>query len=395
MGKKKNIKNCEKKQPTLIKGALLGALVTLIITQLINLLTEDAYIGIKNFFRMPEQLSDVHKEMQLLTEDIGNVQNNLDDLSGKVNVLADKHDEDLREIRAYLGANSTLKVSLMDGVSIEHNVVENEIFLAEPKWSETDVIVRDTNTNKAYKAEDLVGTSLLIPYTEGNQEIYFLGQFNENCHWDGNCITNVYENDNLIFIMDAVYNDGVLSEYKQVESSGNGNLWRISKRINEEAFNSGETWLYTNSNNVSFVKNFTMNDVKKNSIFNVNEFVTSLGGTLLTYYHGNTSAGKYNDNTGNAYLVKFSSTGYVLTLYQGRFSDGKFDDKTGKAWYIVKEDDTPYMYYKGVFSKGNIDVDDSKATFEHNISQERINEIIKTTKFDIELKWDEFSVKEN
>lgn len=89
-------------QPTLIKGALLGALVTLIITQLINLLTEDAYIGIKNFFRMPEQLSDVHKEMQLLTEDIGNVQNNLDDLSGKVNVLADKHDEEITLIVYYL-----------------------------------------------------------------------------------------------------------------------------------------------------------------------------------------------------------------------------------------------------------------------------------------------------
>lgn len=63
----------------------------------------------------------------------------------------------------------------------------------------------------------------------------------------------------------------------------------------------------------------------------VDNFVENQEKRMTQYYVGNTSDSKYNDDTGNAYLIKFDESGNVITLYTGRFRNGQLHDESGDA----------------------------------------------------------------
>lgn len=105
------------------------------------------------------------------------------------------------------------------------------------------------------------------------------------------------------------------------------------------------------------------------------------------YYSGRTSDGYYNDDTGDAYIIKYFPDGMVKTLYVGKFVDGMFNDRTDNAWYITKEIKTDYMYYKGYFEDGEA-LGNATSYFEGpSLSIDRINEILKENNFKKELNW--------
>ena len=106
-----------------------------------------------------------------------------------------------------------------------------------------------------------------------------------------------------------------------------------------------------------------------------------LDGPLEGYYAGETSDGLYNDTTGNAYLVKYFENGLTKTIYKGNFVDGQFNDETGKAWYIVKEEDTEYMYYKGIFHNGSPEI--KTGEFKNSITLEFIGNILEKEGIDL------------
>jgi hypothetical protein len=56
---------------------------------------------------------------------------------------------------------------------------------------------------------------------------------------------------------------------------------------------------------------------------------------MLQYYYGFSKSEKYNDSTGNAYLIKYDTDGTVLSLYKGQFLEGQPSDKTGQAFSII------------------------------------------------------------
>ena len=70
--------------------------------------------------------------------------------------------------------------------SIEYEEEKNEYSIHISK----EIIAEDSVTGKKYSRKQLVGMTLLVPYTEGDKEIYFLGQYNEKFRWDGYCVTN-------------------------------------------------------------------------------------------------------------------------------------------------------------------------------------------------------------
>lgn len=117
----------------------------------------------------------------------------------------------------------------------------------------------------------------------------------------------------------------------------------------------------------------------------VDDFELNKNSRILTYYNGNTFNGKYADDTGNAYYIKFYSDGTVKTLYVGKFVGGEFDDDTGNAWDIAYwENEGYYVYNTGKFKNNNA-LNNSGDEF----TLEQIKEKISQYEFGCELKWKE------
>lgn len=262
----------------------------------------------------------------------------------------------------------------------------------KPSWKSDDIIAINTQSGEQYTAKDLSNQKILLPYKQGNQECYFYGQYNENNQWDGDCVVNIYENNNLVSIMESKYKDGILLAYKQVfqASRNDYDVWSFSDRINYSDYNEGKTWSYFKSSDYS--KKFIYENVTVSDILYVNDFETIVkDGGIEEYYYGRTSNGFFNDITGTAYLVKYFQNGFTRLIYCGHFKNGYPDDQTGNAWHIAKSENTTYMYYKGYFQKGKT-TNNSDYIFENNLTQEEIKQILnenhwenKQYKFEIKL----------
>ena len=253
-----------------------------------------------------------------------------------------------------------------------------------PSWQLNDKIAIDTKSGISYTAEDLINKKILLPYKSEGQECYFYGQFNENNQWDGDCIINIYENDNLISIMESEYEDGVLLAYKQVFQSTRTNydVWSFSDRINKTDYNTGKTWSYYKSRD--YAKDFEFENVSIKDILDVKsfEYIVKNNG-LEEYYYGRTSDGFFNDTTGNAYLVKYNENGYVKYLYVGKIVDGYPNDETNNAWCIsLGYDNKNYYYLDGKFKNGQHITKDFKI-----MTLDEINYMIDYDDFECELKW--------
>lgn len=264
------------------------------------------------------------------------------------------------------------------------SLVRNDINISKSSISSDACIGTDSDGN-VYIAKDLIDETILLTYVEDDKELYFLGQYNENYHWNGYCVTNAYNSDGTLYgICESNFDDGKRLDYKSFcVSESNDKEWIYSDKICNENNNSGTNILC--SFDYGKKKNFTNTNVRITDIIYVDSFVESINPTVLTYYCGNTSDGKYNDDTGNAYEIIYNDDGTIKTLYVGNFKDGTFNDDTGKAWDIAYSSEGGYyVYNKGEFKDGRAV---NRSTTQ--ITIDRINEIISEheQKFDVELKW--------
>lgn len=329
---------------------------------------------------MADSDTEIGEQLNKLTEDVQKINQGLEGDFQTEGIYTRLSLIEQRLNMIPLNASETVSNNIQ--ASIEPNEKTLVMLSAEASPS---LIVGIDDAGNEYIAEDLINEVVLLTYTEGTQEVYFLGQFNDSYQWDGNCIINVYNRDNsLCIITDANYDDGKLIEYKQIFPNDNKNEWIYAERKCTEQENEGETFVY--SWKYGQEKIFSSNNVKVEDIYSAENFYEKMNGTLLSYYNGNTSNGKYNDSTGNAYLINYTSDGIIKTLYTGSFKDGKFNDFTGNAWEIVFDSSNninKYFYYKGAFKNGNRISDEG---IEY-ITQEQIDEIINGMVFGSELNW--------
>lgn len=247
----------------------------------------------------------------------------------------------------------------------------------------SDICVGTDSSGKEYFADELVNETILITYEEKDKDVFFLGQYNEDYHWDGYCITNAYWRDGSLYgICESNFEDGKRLDYKTVVSVEE-NEWDFYSRKSIGNVNSGTSIKYSFQYNT--IKNFTNTNVRASDILYTDNFIEIQDAVMLQYYYGNTADGKYNDNTGNAYLVKFYEDGTVKTLYVGNFLNGTFNDDTNNAWNIVYAEELGYyIYHSGIFKNGSA-VDNSIEP----ITQQQIDEIISAYNFGCTLKWKE------
>lgn len=329
-----------------------------------------------------------------IIEHLNEIDKTLELVDGRLKDLEDS-DKSNPQIQ-FEGDNNTITFGLKpfddNLISISRKSVYLAYAAAAPSWENSDVIAIDSETGQEYTAEELTDQKILLSYKTDNKEYYFYGQYNENNQWDGNCITNVYEGNNLISIMDAEYQNGEVKEYRQAIriSVSSGEVWAISDRenkidnITKQLYTTGETWNYF-YNNCEYIKAFDIDNVSNKDIIIVSDFKdyiierTSLEG----YYKGRTSDGLYNDETGTAYMVRYFKDGTIRLLYVGNFIDGFPYDISNNAWSIAYSDDGGYYVHNTQgFKKGNAII---RSTNPIDINE--INNIISGYNFNCDLNW--------
>lgn len=334
----------------------------------INLDSEFEQIGL-HFDSMERSFEDIYNNIE-------KVENRIERMENRIERIEDK----VFEVAILLASDTSASA-----INTLYDSVRTENFKVETVFSKSDVIGTVMGTDIKYMSEQLVNQKILLTYLDNGDEVFFSGQFNENNHWDGKCVINVYNNGELKIITEAEYDDGEMINYEQVllDEEADGKRWFISERKNEGDFNSGKTWQFDYGN--GYKKPFAGRNATSEDIINVKEFKGFINTGLKSFYFGHTSDGQYNDELGESYYVSFTSDGFVKTLYVGDFKDGKFNDDSGEAWEIVfdtSNDINRYFYYKGNFKNGIRDSEPEKY-----ISRAEINDIISAIQMEFELRW--------
>lgn len=373
--KAKNDKKFRKEVGLLLFGAILGAIFTVVIPCLLH------------YSSLSTKLDDLSHNVD---KQFDGINSSIDDMSDDISSIKERLAA-LEAVTFNYRPTSATKAAITG----TYNRLDAPITSGHVQLCSACAIAYSNNIpNREYTVKQLAGQPILLPYTENGKEIFFYGQLDGNGNWDGHCVVNVYKDDKLELITDAQYDSGKLLSCKQAfpdSSTGGQDVWVISKRVIEDDHSSGETWRFFRSGD--FAKDFTIDTVEVDDIMDADQFRAKIDGTLEGYYHGENSKGKYNDDSGDAYLCKYFEDGTIRTLYIGKFKDGQFEDSTGNAWMVGKlKIGDKYSYYRGPFTNGNR-CDDPKY-WEEPLTIDRVKEIVNESglKFKCGLKWENDSL---
>lgn len=279
-------------------------------------------------------------------------------------------------------ASTTFSVSMMSPKPSEED--KNDI--ADISDIEDDIVIgTNRESNKDETKKDIENKPFIIHYEENGEDVFFFGKYNENSQWDGKCIINRYKNSNLTSIMEAEYSKGELKRYQHVFRGTNFSdeeIWYVSNREVEGNKNSGNTTTYYFYGDCK--KDFDINTLEEEDMLSVDKFIKTIPSNMEGYYSGYTSDGSYNDDSGDAYLVKYKHNGTVRRLYKGKIENGVENDDTGEAWTLswgIAEDG--YHYHKGVFEEG--DEKNTTDDWKNPVDQDFINSVVNPDDFNCPL----------
>ena len=404
---KKHTKNTEKKDDSLgakeIFIAVASSAVTALLVWVINVPIDLGNISyqISDIKDSIQSINDSQKETNNKIESLrgimdDNIENLRDEMNANVTRLQNSINDQDDRIDGYHTYQPVFQQPSSDAknaIYSTYNPNANYNTQAMPLY---ETVAFDQKTGQEYTGEELINQKFLLAYENKGEDVLFLGQFNESGQWDGLCIINVYENGKLKFITEAIYENGISIRSKQVfyyQMASKQNVCAVAYRMRNTDLDGNPTdSLYGNTRiyikKQDYPLNFSFDDATWEDVLSVNSFESKIDAPLHAIYKGNTSKGYFNDNTGDACMVYFFDDGYVRLLYVGNFKDGTFDDDTGNAWYIVRNENTSYMYYKGCFKNG-VENRNREFKFENYLTQQRIYEIMQENKFNFydDLVW--------
>lgn len=198
-------------------------------------------IGFTKTYRdMPDQLKEIK-------ESVEDISDSLPQMIAAIEELQTIHANSGNVIRKDLSDIPMAAITLKsDGMLAEYirsqEITETmEMYLSNPSWAPEEVVAIGSDGTE-YKAYDIYNTCIILSYNENGQDIIFSGQINENNHWDGRCLFNVYEDGNFVIATEGNYDDGELIYYEQLFPEGNE--WVYSERYSNKVSNVGDTWKY-------------------------------------------------------------------------------------------------------------------------------------------------------
>ena len=279
--------------------------------------------------------------------------------------------------------NEVFKKMVVYAASIEYPNSGEQILTAVG-ISENETVATSIDGKQEYTASELIDQKVVLAYEEKGYQVFFQGQYNGKFHWDGECLTNSYKDGLLYAATIAVYDDGKRISYEQLVLDDN-ELNYTSRECNGD-INIGDSEIYLKPNDLEQKADYE--DPRSADFYSPADYRFYIDeAILLKRYHGYTSDGKFNDNTGDAYLISYDKDGYVKTLYCGGITNGMYNDTTGKAWYITRNPlkETKYEYFTGDFVNGRADKDNSNPDY---ITEARIEELTQGKPYEAYLNWD-------
>lgn len=336
------------------------------------------------FDKLNDKLNECLKkdEINNLTTDVSEMREYLysdDGVKDQLGEFSDKMDKvtNLLNITA-IKADVTTEEYIKNNVSIVDNDISDSTSSISP-----DTCIGTDSDGKVYIAKNLIDQTILLTYNEDDKEIYFLGQYNKNYHWNGYCVINTYDADGkLNGINESNFDDGNRLDYESYYLSDKQNEWIYTDRDCKKETNEGISIRY--KSNFSKQKNFTTINVRVSDLIYIESMKEYDNKEILSYYMGKTSNGVYNDDSGNAYLVMYNSGGFVSVYYKGDFRDGYFEDENAIEIVLDESDNiNKYFLYNGGFTRGKRISDDGIKY----ITQDEINTILKENGCKDNLTW--------
>lgn len=336
------------------------------------------------FDKLNDKLNECLKkdEINNLTTDVSEMREYLysdDGVKDQLGEFSDKMDKvtNLLNITA-IKADVTTEEYVKNNVSIVDNDISDSTSSISP-----DTCIGTDSDGKVYIAKNLIDQTILLTYNEDDKEIYFLGQYNKNYHWNGYCVINTYDADGkLNGINESNFDDGNRLDYESYYLSDKQNEWIYTDRDCKKETNEGISIQY--KSNFSKQKNFTTTNVRVSDLIYIESMKEYDNKEILSYYMGKTSNGVYNDDSGNAYLVMYNSGGFVSVYYKGDFRDGYFEDENAIEIVLDESDNiNKYFLYNGGFTRGKRISDDGIKY----ITQDEINTILKENGCKDNLTW--------
>ncbi len=373
-----NIRNEKEKKIIKWAAGLMGAIMSSIVPVIIYNIIVPIAVHTENIEEIRSDISKIDEKIEQVNDMIDNkieqMDNKLEELTRYVYFhISDKNNHDMYAISIKFNNDNVPKTTLAN----------NDYMLSAPNWTDSDVKIASLlqNDNIEYTAKGLQNRPFVTMYFENGNEVYFLGKYNENNHWDGECILNVYRNNELMTVFEGTYDDGELKKFKRI-ACDDSREWTVANRVVFAEYTDGETWNYTKTK--SFSQGINSENFDENQILRVDQILNSIDEKVVSYYKGRISDNFYNDETGNAIIVNYKENGDVRFLYVGKIKDGYPHDDTDNAWSISwgKANDG-YYYYKGKFVDGN-NVETPKNW--SPMTQEEIKEKIALENFDFSLQ---------
>lgn len=297
------------------------------------------------------------KDIEGLQGNVERIEEDIDEGIETINERLEKFDDRIDNLleKIYLSDNSNNNnSSLAIPVTFLNAYLPtfSDNILLEPKWTSSDEKVAKIlgSSDIELRVGELQNRKLITTYIQEGNEVYFLGKYNENNHWDGECIINIYRSNELIAVLEGTYIDGKLKNYKRIACDIEGE-WTVTDRTCYDDYTNGETWIYKKNNKIS--QKITSKNFDEIDILKVDQVLNSIDKQIINYYKGEISNGIYNDQTENAYLVNYNENGNISYLYKGKVENGNPNDETGNAWSISwGYENDGYYYYKGNFKEG-------------------------------------------
>ena len=245
-----------------------------------------------------------------------------------------------------------------------------------PTIKVTEDIVFVDSSNNSHTASDLIGKSICTYYTGDNGEVcIFIGQYDNNYSWNGNCSICAYKDGHLYYSTEDVYEHGNIVSYRRCSKSTSSERWLITeKSVLDNNLTIGDTRSYpyydinSKINDIDIYNKTISYTPKMSDIYTIKELYDQLSPTLNKHYYGMyDSYGNWEDTTGNAYSIEYEN-GTISTIIKGVFDDNSF--MSGHE-YDIKEDGTVIHTYGKFRERPNGDILGEDYTVSETLTMEQ------------------------